>query len=92
MRMEKGRLPRGPLPRRSIMGYTAGYLMFFVAGLIGFIRLARGHAPGPLVILSVLLSSLLVGAVGWLDYRAGRIEPPPGFMEGLRRLWRLGRR
>jgi hypothetical protein len=35
MRMEKGRLPRGPFPRRSIMGYTAGYLMFFVAGLIG---------------------------------------------------------
>jgi hypothetical protein len=44
------------------------------------------------VILSVLLSSLLVGAVGWLDYRAGRIEPLPGFLEGLRRLWRLGRR
>ena len=64
------------------MGYTAGYLMFFVAGLIGFIRLAQGHGPGPLVVLSVLLSSLLVGAVGWLDFRAGRIEPPPGFMEG----------
>jgi hypothetical protein len=89
--MEKGRLPRGPLPRRSIMGYTAGYLVFFFAGLIGFIRLAQGYAPGPLVVLSVLLSSLLVGAVGWLDYRAGRIDPPPGFLEGLRRLWRLGR-
>jgi hypothetical protein len=92
MRMEKGRLPRGPLPRRSIVGYTAGYLVFFVAGVIGFIRLGQGHGPGPLVILSVLLSSLLVGAVGWLDFLAGRIEPPPGFMEGLGRLWRLGRR
>ena len=56
------------------------------------IRLAQGHGPGPLVVLLVLLSSLLVGAVGWLKFRAGRIEPPPGFMEGLRRLWRLGRR
>jgi hypothetical protein len=92
MRIEKGRLPRGPLPRRSVIGYVVGYVTFFVAGISGFVRLAQGHGPGPLAILSVLLASLLVVVVGWSDYRAGRIEPPPGFTEGLRRLWRLGRR
>lgn len=87
MPMEMGRLPRGPLPRRGVLGYVVGYALFLVAGISGFIRLAQGRGPAPLVVLGVLLSSLLVGVVGWSDLRAGRIQPPPGFAEGLRRLW-----
>ena len=87
MPMEMGRLPRGPLPRRSMVGYAVGYALFLVAGVGGFIRLAQGHGPGPLVVLGVLLSPLLVGVIGWSDLRAGRIQLPTGFAEGLRRLW-----
>lgn len=82
----------GPLPRRGVVSYSVGYVVYFIAGIGGFIRVVQGHGPGPVVIVSLVASSLLVVAVWWFDIRAGRIESPPGFMEGLRRLRRLGRR
>jgi hypothetical protein len=78
----------GRLPRRRVIGYAVGYVVFVAAMVGGFIRLAQGHRPGLIVVVALVAASILVVAIGFSDIRAGRVEPPPGFVEVLRRLWR----
>jgi hypothetical protein len=68
-----------------VVGYAVGYMVFFAAMVAGFIRAAQGHRPGLIVAVPLVAASILVVAIGFSDLRAGRVEPPPGFVEVLRR-------
>jgi anti-sigma-K factor RskA len=85
MDLGKGRVLR-PLPRWSVAGYAVSYAVWVVAGIALFVRVARGHTPGLLVIVALTASSILGVAIGFADLRAGRVELPPGFVDVLRRL------
>jgi anti-sigma-K factor RskA len=87
MDLRKGRVLR-PLPRWSVAGYAVSYTVWVAAGIALFVRVARGHTPGLLVIVALAASSILGVAIGFLDVRAGRVELPPGFVEMLGRLRR----
>ena len=87
MNLRRGRV-HGRLPRRSVVGYVVGYVVFIAAMVAGFIRVAQGHRPGLMVVVPLVAASILVVAIGFSDIRAGRVEPPPGFGEVLRRLRR----
>jgi hypothetical protein len=87
MDLRKGRILR-PLPRWSLAGYAVSYAVFGVAMIAGFVRVAQGLTPGLLITVALAASSILGVAIMFLDIRAGRVEPPPGFMEVLRRLRR----
>jgi hypothetical protein len=87
MNQRRGRV-HGRLPRRSVVRYAVGYLVFVAAMVAGFIRVAQGHRPGLIVVVPLIAASILVVAIGFSDLRAGRVEPPPGFVEVLRRLRR----
>jgi hypothetical protein len=69
-----------------VVGYAVGYVVFFAAMVAGFIRVAQGHRPGLIVAVPLVAASILVVAIGVANLRAGRVEPPPGFVEVLRRL------
>ena len=75
----------GRLPPRSVVGYAASWAVYIAAAIVGFARVAQGHEAGLLVILAVVGSSIMGVVIGLLDIRAGRVEPPPGFVEVLRR-------
>jgi hypothetical protein len=87
MDLRKGRVLR-PLPRWSAVGYAVSYAVWVAAGIAGFVRVAQGHTPGLLIIVVLAASSILGVAIMFLDIRAGRVEPPPGLVEVLRRLRR----
>jgi hypothetical protein len=67
---------------------VVGYALFVAAMVAGFIRVARGHRPGLIVVVPLVGACILVVAIGFSDIRAGRVEPPPGFVEVLGRLRR----
>jgi hypothetical protein len=87
MDLRRGQV-HGGLPRRSGVGYVVGYVVFIAAMGAGFIRVAQGHRPGLIVVVPLVAASILVVAIGFSDIRAGRVEPPRGFVEALRRLRR----
>jgi hypothetical protein len=87
MDLRKGRV-RGRLRPRSVAGYAISYAVFAAAMIAGFIRVAQGHRPGLMVVVPLVAASILGVAIGFMDMRAGRVAPPPGFVEVLRRLRR----
>jgi hypothetical protein len=87
MDLRKGRLLR-PLPRWTVAGYAVGFAVWMGAVTAGVIRVAQGHGPGLMITVAVAASSTLGVVIMFLDARAGRVEPPPGFVEVLRRLSR----
>ena len=87
MDLRKGRV-HGRLPPRSVAGYAISYAVVAAAMIAGFIRVAQGHRPGIMVVVPLVAASILGVAIGFLDMRAGRVAPPPGFVEVLRRLRR----
>jgi hypothetical protein len=71
-----------------VAGYTVSYAVFVAVMIAGFIRVTQGHRLGLLVIVPLVAASVLGVAIGFSDLRAGRVELPPGLVEGLRRLRR----